>query len=262
MNKRVLAVAAHPDDIEFMMAGTLFRLKAAGYDLHYMNVANGDRGSEVYSQQETAAIRREEALHAAKFLGAHFHESICSDLEIVYTPELLQKMTAVVREVAPDILLVQYPFDYMEDHCNAARLAVSAAFCRGMKNWASVPPRDAINNEVAVYHAMPYGLLDPLRRAVTADIYVDIGTVLDLKREMLALHRSQKEWLDASQGMDSYLQEMENQASACGRLSNTYQFAEGWIRHLHIGFSKANNDPLSQLPDAQQSKSPRFEAIA
>ena len=45
MANRVLAVAAHPDDIEFVMSGTMMRLREAGYDLHYMNIANGCCGS-------------------------------------------------------------------------------------------------------------------------------------------------------------------------------------------------------------------------
>lgn len=246
MKKRAFAVAAHPDDIEFMMAGTLFLLKEAGYEIHYMNIANGDRGSAVYDQEMTARVRREEAKAAAAYLGAHFHDSICSDLEVFYRTDLLKQMTAIMREVAPEILLVQYPFDYMEDHCNSARLAVSAAFCRGMKNWRSAPPLEPIMNEVTVYHAMPYGLHDPLRQPVKADFYVNISSVLDKKREMLAKHRSQKEWLDASQGMDSYLQEMERQAAECGKRSGHLDYAEGWIRRLHLGFCPPNADPLVQ----------------
>jgi len=244
MRKRAFAVAAHPDDIEFMMAGTLFLLKEAGYEIHYMNIANGDRGSAEYDQAMAAKIRREEAGHAAAMLGAHFHESICSDLEIFYNPGLLMKMTAVMREVEPEILLVQYPFDYMEDHCNAVRLAVSAAFCRGMNNWVSDPPRVAIDREVTVYHSMPCGLRTPLRQPVTPDFYVNISSVLNRKREMLAKHRSQKEWLDVSQGMDSYLLEMEKMAAECGKRSGRLDYAEGWTRRSHLGFCNPDADPL------------------
>ena len=57
----VFAVAAHPDDIEFMMAGTLFLLREAGYELHYMNIANGSCGTVTRSRDEIVAIRTEEA---------------------------------------------------------------------------------------------------------------------------------------------------------------------------------------------------------
>ncbi|MBN2641762.1 MAG: PIG-L family deacetylase [Victivallales bacterium] len=247
MTKKVFAVAAHPDDIELMMAGTLFQLRDAGCELHYMNIANGDCGSAEYDRPTLARVRREEAMQAARFLKAQFHESLCSDLEIFYDTGLLKRMTAVIREVKPDILLVHYPFDYMEDHCNASRLAVGAAFCRGMMNFVSEPSLPPILNDVTVYHAMPHGMRDMLGRRVEADFFVNISPVIELKQEMLSQHRSQKEWLDVSQGMDSYLLEMRCQAEKCGRASGKYKHAEGWIRHNHLGFCAADANPLAEL---------------
>ena len=66
------------------------------------------------------------------------------------------------------------------------------------------------------------------------------------KREMLAAHRSQKEWLDASQGLDSYLDTMEMLSREVGRMSGVFEYAEGWRRHSHLGFSAADEDPLSE----------------
>jgi hypothetical protein len=73
---------------------------------------------------------------------------------------------------------------------------------------------------------------------------VDVGAVLKLKRKMLAAHRSQKEWLDASQGLNAYLDSMEVLSREIGRLSGVYDYAEGWRRHLHLGFSAKDSDPL------------------
>jgi hypothetical protein len=64
------------------------------------------------------------------------------------------------------------------------------------------------------------------------------------KREALAAHESQKHWLDVSQGMDSYLVSMDEASRAVGRLSGRFEFAEGWRRHLHLGFSASEVDPL------------------
>jgi LmbE family N-acetylglucosaminyl deacetylase len=69
MAKVALAIAAHPDDIEFVMAGTLLVLKEAGYDIHYMNLSTGNCGSTVYDSEQTAAIRLGEARAAAGLLG-------------------------------------------------------------------------------------------------------------------------------------------------------------------------------------------------
>ncbi len=135
MPPRVLAIAAHPDDIEFHMAGTLILLGRAGYELHYMNIANGSCGTTQYSRGEIIRIRRAEAQAAAASIGAIFHESLTDDLAIFYEPTLLARVAATVREVAPEIVLTHSPADYMEDHQNAARLAATAAFARGMPNY-------------------------------------------------------------------------------------------------------------------------------
>jgi len=144
MSKRAFAVAAHPDDIEFHMAGTLILLGQAGYELPYMNIANGSCGTAHHSREEIIRLRREEARAAAASIGAVYHESLVDDLEIFYEKGLLARVAAVMREVAPEILLVQSPVDYMEDHQNAVRLAVTAAFCRGMPNFVTDPPRPPI----------------------------------------------------------------------------------------------------------------------
>ena len=125
MAKRAFAIASHPDDIEFMMAGTLIRLKELGYEIHYMNIADGALGGNMLNHRDLAARRREEAMASAKLIGAIFHESITHDLEVFYNTEQLTKVVRVVREVDPEIVLTHGPFDYMEDHINAGRLAVS-----------------------------------------------------------------------------------------------------------------------------------------
>lgn len=244
MTPRALAIAAHPDDIELVMAGTLLRLRDAGYEIHYLTVANGSCGSVRTDAAETARLRREEARAAAASAGAVFHEALVPDLEIFYERALLARLGAIVREVAPEIILTHGPCEYMEDHSNTCRLVVSAAFCRGMPNFPVTPPTPPTDQPVTVYHALPFGLRDPLRRAARAGLYVDVGPVLARKREMLACHRSQKEWLDISQGMDSYLTTMEEMTRAVGRLSGRFACAEGWTRHLHLGFCDTAADPL------------------
>ena len=244
MRKRAFAIAAHPDDIEFQMAGTLILLQRAGYEVHYMNIANGCCGTAEHSREEIIAIRREEARSAAASIGAVYHESLVDDIAIFYEPRLLARVAAVIREVAPEILLVQSPQGYMEDHQNAARLAVTGAFTRGMPNFITDPPRAPVSQPVTVYHAQPHGNRDPLRHLVRPDIFVDISSVITLKRAMLAHHQSQKVWLDHTQGMDAYLDAMQDQSREVGAMSGRFTYAEGWRRRLHLGFCDATADPL------------------
>jgi LmbE family N-acetylglucosaminyl deacetylase len=242
--KRAFALAAHPDDIEFQMAGTLILLQRAGYEIHYMTVANGSCGTVEHRKQDIISIRREESQSAAAFIGAVYHESLVDDFAIFYEPRLLAKVAAIMREVAPEILLLHSPQDYMEDHQNAARLAVTAAFTREMPNFITDPVRDPISQPVTVYHAQPHGNLDPLGRPVLPDLYVDIAEVMEVKRAMLAHHKSQKTWLDQTQGMDAYLDVMQNLNRELGTLTGQFVYAEGWRIRRHLGFCDEAADPL------------------
>lgn len=239
-----LAMAAHPDDIELMMAGTLALLGEAGYELHMMNIANGSCGSLTHDVESIVRIRTQEAINAAAVLGATMHPPLVNDLEIFYSDPLLRKLGAVIRRVRPTVLLLQSPVDYMEDHMLSARLAASAAFVRGMPNYRTDPPVDPVPGEVTLYHALPWGLRGPLGETVHPDFYVDVTTTLDKKRAALAEHKSQKVWLDKTQGLDSYLTTMEDMARTVGTQSGRFPCAEGWRRHLHLGYCAPDADPI------------------
>ena len=245
--KVAIAVAAHPDDVEFLMGGTLLLLKRAGWETHYLNVSSGNCGSQKMSSEETARVRGEEAKKAAELLGATWHEGFSNDLEILYDLDHLRKLAAIVRGVAPDVVLTHAPQDYMEDHMNTSRLAVTAAFTHSMPNFETDPSVPPPNKEVTVYHAMPHGLCDGLRRKIVPDNYVDVSDLRENKLEALSAHQSQQSWLDASQGINSYLQAMDDQDRGVGRLSGEFKFAEGWRRHLHLGFTGEDIDPLAEV---------------
>jgi len=241
-----IAIGAHPDDIEFYMAGTLVLLKQAGWEIHYFNVANGSCGSQVYNARQARVTRRAEARRAAKALGAHWHASLCDDLEIFYDLKLLRRVAAVIRDVKPTVALTHSPVDYMEDHTNTCRLVVTAAFTHAMPNFRSVPPRPTIDYDVTIYHAVPHSLRDPLRRLVVPGAFVNTVSVLDTQCAALAEHKSQQAWLDATQGLGSMNAKVREMARAVGRLSKKFKFAEGWRRHLHYGFSATEVDPLRE----------------
>lgn len=244
--RSAIAIAAHPDDIEFMMAGTLCLLRDAGYRIHYLNVATGSCGSLEHGPAALRRIRRKEGMKAAAVLGAEFHESAADDLEIVYSVPLLRWLTGIIRLVRPSIVLTHSPQDYMEDHMNTCRLAVSAAFARGIPNFHSQPRRSAWTGDTTVYHALPHGLCDGLGKRITPGAFVDVTSVQERKLAALSCHESQHGWLQASQGMNSYLRQMEESAREVGRMSRRFRLAEGWRRHSHLGFCAAEADPLRE----------------
>lgn len=243
----VLAVAAHPDDIEFMMAGTLLRLKDAGGEIHMWNLANGHCGTARHAREEIIRLRAAEAEASARLAGAFSHPPLFDDLGIFYDRPSLARVAAVVREIRPSIVLTQSPQDYMEDHQNTCRLVVTAVFSRGMCNFETDPGRAPYDAPVAVYHAHPHGLKDGLGQPVASDAYVNVAQVMARKRDMLACHTSQKEWLDVSQGMDAYLNEMERISTEVGRVSGRFTHAEGWRLHSTLGFGPEGFNPMREL---------------
>lgn len=243
----VLAIAAHPDDIEFVMSGTLLRLARLGWNVHYMNIANGCLGSMVMPREETAKTRLAEAIEAANLIPAIHYPPICDDMAIAYTPENFAKVTAVVRQAKPTIVLTHSPVDYMEDHETACRLAVSATFSKGMPNFVSSPSIPPCEGEVAIYHASPHGNCTPLREKIEPHLYVDTTDLLQKKQALLACHRSQQQWLDTTQKMSSYLETLVDLDRQRGAISGRFEYAEAFRQRLHFGFSAENFDPLSQV---------------
>ena len=138
-----LAAAAHPDDIEFMMAGTLLRLKEVGAEIHMWNLANGHCGTARHTREEIIRIRGAEAEASARLAGALSHPPLFDDLGIFYDRPSLGRVAAVVRAIQPSIILTHSPHDYMEDHQNTCRLIVTTVFSRGMRNFATEPAMPA-----------------------------------------------------------------------------------------------------------------------
>ncbi len=240
-----LAIAAHPDDIEFVMGGTLLLLREQGWDIHCCNLSNGNMGSTVMTAAQTAKARRREAQLAAKVMGAKWHAPIADDLGVFYTERNIRRVCAVVRAAQPAVILTHALADYMEDHMITARLAVTGAFTRGIPNYRSTPQRPGSLEPCAIYHAMPHGQCLPTREPVEPELFIDTTSVHAVKRQALACHASQAEWLDKTQGQDSYLRTMDGFSRALGKRAGCRE-AEGWIRHLHFGFGPEGWDPLRE----------------
>jgi LmbE family N-acetylglucosaminyl deacetylase len=233
--------------MEMMMSGTLLLLKQAGCVIHTINVANGCVGTVDLRPAEIAAVRWKEAQASAKLLGSIHHECLVDDLEVFYTQDLIRRVLALVRQVKPDIVLTQSMEDYMDDHMNTAKVAVTATFSRNIPGFRSVPDEPATFQDVMLYHATPHILTDMMRRPITPEIFVDVSAVIDARERLLACHASQKDWLDKTQGYNSYLILMRNLAEKVGTMSGRFGFAEGWRRHSHVGFSREDCNPLADI---------------
>jgi LmbE family N-acetylglucosaminyl deacetylase len=246
-NQRVLAVGAHPDDVEFMCAGTLALLKDEGWEIHIASLTPGDCGTAEMPAEEIAACRRGEAQRAAEVLGAQYTCLEFRDLRIFFNDEGLMRVVELVRRVDPHLVFAPPPQDYMPDHEEASRLVQTACFAAPAPNYAtrtrgvSPPPNERIPH---LYYCDPAEGKDILGRLIPASTLVDIGEAMECKTEMLACHESQRNWLRRQHGTDEYLDMMKEWASVRGREAGC-QFAEGFRQHL--GHAYPQDNLLKQL---------------
>ena len=245
----VFAVGAHPDDVEFTMAGTLSLLAKAGFEPHMMNVARSNLDSNELPEAEITRIRRREAKRSAAVINAVYHPPIVDDLMIFYEDRLLRQMLAVIRQIRPTIVLLPSLSDYMEDHTNTARLVVTACFGRAMRHHRSDPPHEATHQDVYLYHAQPHLNRDGMRNLVVPDLFVNVTREMDTKLKMLGCHESQRQWLDETQGMDDYLESMRQSGAELARMSagRGCEYAEGFRQHSHVGLSARDRDMLQDV---------------
>ena len=246
--KVALAVGCHPDDVEFNMAGTLSLLAKQGWEVHLHTMANGSCGTAEYSEDDIIRIRGKEAADAAKVIGATYHPGLVNDLMVYYEDSLVRRATALIRKVKPTLVLLPSLEDYMEDHMNTARVTVTACFCRGMMNYYSYPPMDAYGDDIFLYHAQPHLHHDGMRNLIVPSLVVDVSSEVEIKEEMLRTHASQKNWLDVSQGQDSYLIGMRDICRQVVKIAGLsgFEYGEGWRQHNHIGYSAQDKDLLAE----------------
>jgi LmbE family N-acetylglucosaminyl deacetylase len=239
----VLAVMAHPDDIELTCAGTLILLRRAGWTVHLATMTAGDLGSMKQSRAVIAKIRRKEAAASAAILGAGYSCLGFDDLTVAYSTQAKRVVTGLLRAVAPDLLILHSPDCYMADHTESTRIAREAAFASTIPNWKATyggKPVKAATRMPAILYADPIDNVDALGRRVPARLIVDITSVLDLKEKMLAAHDSQRSWLREQHGEDEYLLWMRrNGADRAGDLQDpAVKAAEGFTPHLGHGFPR------------------------
>ena len=241
--RSVLAPNAHPDDAEFMCAGTLALLHEKGWDIHIATMTPGDCGSVEYSREEISRIRRAEAAKSAKILDGTYHCLECDDVFIMYDRETLLKAIKLVREVVPQIVFAPSPSDYMIDHETTSKIAQTACFAGGMPN-IEIGGVDTFEPIPHLYYLDPVGEMDKLGSPIKPSILVDTSSAMDIKEEMLCCHESQRNWLIAHHGVDQYVIFMKTFSEQKGREIDC-SYAEGFRQHL--GWSYPSDNILKSI---------------
>ena len=243
MNKTALAFFAHPDDAEFVCAGTLIRLKSLGWSIHIASATRGDCGTMTYSREQISAIRTQEATEAAKLIGASYDTLDERDLMVVYDKPTIQKALDLFRSISPALVFTHAPKDYMMDHEMVSMLARCASFGYGAPN-ASQLPRAPQSMVPHLYYCDPPEGIDPLGNPIVPTTFVDVTEQMPMKTKMLACHASQREWLRAHHGVDEYLESMRRQSGHRGGQSKV-NYAEAFVQHR--GHSYPPDDLLASL---------------
>ncbi|MBX7167672.1 MAG: PIG-L family deacetylase [Pirellulales bacterium] len=228
----ILAIHAHPDDVEFQCAGTLAHLAAQGHTLVIATMTAGDCGSRDKSPAEISTIRRREALTSAELINAGYMCLDFRDLSIVIDNESKRRVTEVIRGVRPDVVITAPPVDYMDDHEATSRLVRDACFNASCPNYATRKwdPAPATERIPYLYYVDPIEGVDTWGQPVRPHFYVDISNTFETKQRMLACHDSQRAWLQAQHGVDEYLESQRRWSEARGQEAG-FALAEAFRQH-------------------------------
>lgn len=215
---KILAIHAHPDDIEIQCAGTLLLLKQLGCSISMATMTPGDCGSAELSPEEISNVRRNEAQKSAEILGADYACLEFRDLSIVVDNDSRRRVTEHIRRTRPDIVLTAPPIDYMSDHEVTSRLVRDACFNASCPNyvtqqWDPAPPTEKIPY---LYYVDAIEGIDWYGIAQPFDFVINITKTFETKLEMLACHASQREWLRRQHGLDEYLDGCRRWSAARG----------------------------------------------
>jgi LmbE family N-acetylglucosaminyl deacetylase len=237
----VLAIHAHPDDVEIQCAGTLALLKENGCRITIATMTAGDCGSAEYSASEIAAIRRKEAKAAADMLGADYMCLEFQDLRIFYCDEAKGRVTEALRRARADVVLTAPLVDYMADHEVTGRLVRDACFAASVPNYTTRQwdPAPILKKIPHLYFVDAVGGSDYYGRPLPPQFIVDVTKTYPLKRDMLACHASQRNWLRQQHGMDEYLEACDRWSARRGTEIGV-RHGEGFVQYVGHPYPEDN----------------------
>jgi LmbE family N-acetylglucosaminyl deacetylase len=159
----ILAIGAHPDDIEFGCGGTLIKYTRKGHRLFLMIMTGGAQGAP-------AEMRMQEQKASRAILGADdIFWGGYDDTHLVVDVEMIRKIEGVIAAVKPEFIFCHFPDDTHQDHRHLAQAIMSAT--RYIRN-------------VLFYEG-------PTTQNFNPQVYVDIADTLEAKLDALRAHRSQ-----------------------------------------------------------------------
>ncbi len=240
-NKNILALMAHPDDAEFLCAGTLARLHRQGFQIHLATMTAGDGGSAELPNEEIARLRYHEAQQAAALLDAGYQCAQQRDFFVTFNQSTMEIALEIIRRANPMLVITHSPQDYMTDHEQTSLIVRAACFAApapNAKTQVDVPakPLAAIPH---LYYTDAIEGKDIFGAAINPSFYVNISDVIETKTAMLSCHASQRDWLLQQHGMDHYLESMKHWSAQRGSEIGV-PYAEGFRQHLGHAYPQTN----------------------
>ena len=216
----VVAVGAHPDDMELLCGGTLARFAQQGARVWLVTLSIGELGHRDIEPAELSQIRREEARAAAGLIGA---DHLCLDQPAEYiqdTSEARNRLVEALRLAHADVVLTHPPQDYHLDHMNASKVVFSATLAAPIVRIAT--PSSPLRRHPVLFYCDAVGGLE-----FQPSHYVDISTTYDTKLAMLRCHKTQLKmdfWPEAPLG----LLEMAEIVARFRGMQSSVPYAEGF----------------------------------
>lgn len=238
---KILAVGAHPDDVEFLCAGTLARLAALSHEISILTISAGELGSVSLNIDESRELRLREARQAAAVLNAGFYYAGVKDKHIFFNDETRKAVCEIFRKAVPDIVFALSPRDYNLDHDATSLLARDAATAASARLFSTGNPTPAPPTAKIpyLYYCEPIGQIDIFGTPVRSSTYVDVTEFIETKSRMLACHATQREWMQHRFGFDNYIETMTNWGLRAGAIAG-FRFAEGFRQHVAPPFPHEN----------------------
>lgn len=192
----VLAIVAHPDDMEAYCAGTLLKCKERGDRVVVCHVSSGSLGHEVIQPDELRGIRASEAKKSCDMAGFELVHAGFDDLEVYDgQKEARDKMVNVIRDVNPDFIITHASNDYMPDHTAVSKLVFDASFAATVPHYRTCSQGNA--KLVPIYYMDTYSGVD-----FVPTEYVEISECIEQKLDMVRCHESQIVWLEEHDNID------------------------------------------------------------
>lgn len=217
----ILAVGAHPDDLELSCAGTLALYAKQGHNVFMCHAVNGNLGHVTIPRDELRDIRRKEAIKSAAVIGATSLTIDIDDTAIFDTNETREKMAEIIRKADPDLIITHPPTDYHLDHVITSKVIFHASFIAPLPQFETESKPNRLTPPI--YYMDPAVGLN-----FQPEEYVDITDVIETKKEMLLCHQSQLGWLKEHHNID--MEELMYSVARFRGMQCNVKYAEGFAK--------------------------------